>query len=140
MNLTRRSFFGGAIALAAVSQLPRFIPSLPRIYCDGIHCDADGFEALMENRPFEVSEVASKNFLNRGTVYLASNVRLSLGRTLTIRQGKIFGSDIRITALAGFSDEIFIHLHDGAEIVGNRFTMDWSKRIPHPKSIGALVL
>lgn len=58
MNVDRRSFLRGALSVAASSLI---IPSaglaaqsLPAIYGDGIHCDADGIEALSDGRSVDV--------------------------------------------------------------------------------------
>jgi hypothetical protein len=52
VELSRRSFLGGAISLFAVSTfVPRVVGNLPTIYADGLHDDTGGLSALFRKEP-----------------------------------------------------------------------------------------
>ena len=56
MNLSRRSFLGGALAVAGAAALPSVAwASVPTIHGDGIHDDTAGLQALLDGKPFRVA-------------------------------------------------------------------------------------
>lgn len=61
MELSRRNFFGGALALTAVTIIPMAdAVAAPMIYGDGIHDDAPGLQALIDGRSFRVKGAAER--------------------------------------------------------------------------------
>jgi hypothetical protein len=53
MDVSRRSFLGGILALTAVAVAPKVMAEpLPRIVGDGVHDDTAGLQALFDGRPF----------------------------------------------------------------------------------------
>lgn len=55
INLSRRSFLGGALSVAVIASVPAGIsasPEIPRIYGNGRHDDAPGLQALIDGKPF----------------------------------------------------------------------------------------
>src|SRR5690242_8948130 len=67
-SISRRTFFGGAIALAAASALPlsAFAEPVPLICGDGVHDDTAGLQALLDGKPFRVASGAP-NVVYRNT-------------------------------------------------------------------------
>lgn len=77
MNLSRRSFLGGALLIVgAVSAVAR-----PRIVGDGIHDDADGLNALIAGDPVNI-ETSGVRILERGKIELNGG-RFLIGTPLT---------------------------------------------------------
>lgn len=55
MEVSRRLFLGGALALVAATQLPNVaFASAPVIYGDGYHDDTAGLQAAFDGKPFKV--------------------------------------------------------------------------------------
>ena len=56
-EITRRSFFGGALSISAVAMLPALalVDEIPEIYGDMVHDDTEGLQALFDGRPFKVN-------------------------------------------------------------------------------------
>jgi hypothetical protein len=53
MDVSRRSFLGGILALTAVAVAPKVMAEpLPRIVGDGVHDDTAGLQALFDGNPF----------------------------------------------------------------------------------------
>lgn len=53
MDISRRTFLGGAIAVAGALALPK-IAGMPTIYGDDIHDDWEGIDALFNGRPVKM--------------------------------------------------------------------------------------
>lgn len=81
MNLSRRSFLGGVMALTASTALPirgAFALALPTIWGDGVHDDAPGLNALLQGLPFHVENddvVAIDGMIRQGTFLIGSTLR-----------------------------------------------------------------
>lgn len=87
IKLSRRSFFGGALALVAVSQLPSAaFASAPAIYGDGIHDDTVGLQAAFDGKPFRVIG-KGVYVVNRGGSICLSGGRFKLSDTLFLGRG-----------------------------------------------------
>ena len=82
MDLTRRSFFRGALALTALAATPALskISFAPMIYGDGVRDDTDGLQALLSGQPFQVAEDAVGHFFSD-----AMDVQIIGGRHRTTR-------------------------------------------------------
>lgn len=73
MDISRRSFLGGAIAATVVAVSPALaLANLPVIYGDGIHDDWAGLTAFFNGKPFVIE----------GEGFTASEGRLFGGRFL----------------------------------------------------------
>src|SRR5687768_14897749 len=53
IEVTRRSFLRGALAISVVPLLPS-LAFVPTIYGDGVRDDAPGLQALIDGKPFNV--------------------------------------------------------------------------------------
>jgi hypothetical protein len=55
LDVSRRSFLGGALALTVVAALPvKAFATVPTIYGDGVHDDWAGLQAMFDGEPFLV--------------------------------------------------------------------------------------
>lgn len=54
VELSRRLFLGGAIALVGAAVLPRMVLSAPVVWGDGIHDDWAGLDALFNGRKAQI--------------------------------------------------------------------------------------
>lgn len=54
MNMSRRLFLGGAIATVGAAALPKALAATPTIWCDGLHDDWAGIDALWNGRPARI--------------------------------------------------------------------------------------
>ncbi len=113
MSLSRRSFFSGTLAFTALAILPTAVKALarPAIFCDGIHCDADGLEAIMEGRPFEIAEGAMGTFQNHGE-WIIRNGLMSIRRTLCMRGHKGTFENGALTMLPDFQGDCMVSITD----------------------------
>lgn len=62
MNLSRRSFLGGALALMAAPVVAKYIPILPRLVGDGHHDDTAGLNALFAGEPVDIVRDVARVF------------------------------------------------------------------------------
>lgn len=85
MNISRRFFLGGVIAVAA-GQLVKPAFAMPMIFGDGIHDDTRGLNALLAGEPFHVENegvivhegnILGGTFKITDTLYLRDNVIIS---------------------------------------------------------------
>jgi hypothetical protein len=78
IEVSRRFFLGGALAVAGASSLPsRLLAAAPVIYGDGIHDDTAGLQAALAGRPFQVAKNGLV-FRRGGTLFLSQgNFKLS---------------------------------------------------------------
>lgn len=82
MDVTRRSFLRGALALTAVTIAPA-LPveaSVPRIVGDGVHDDWAGLQAAIDGRPFECEGLVMQS----PKVIEINGGRFSISKTLTV--------------------------------------------------------
>lgn len=93
MDVSRRSFLGGALALTAASSLPlKAFALAPTIWGDGIHDDTAGLQAALDGKPFRVvgegAFVISRDgevFIGNGTYRLTDTLRLRGSIRATLR-------------------------------------------------------
>lgn len=73
MNISRRSFLGGTLLLAATAKLGISAP-LPSLYGDGLHNDTAALKAMIAGDPFivEGKSIVATNGELRGGKYLIS--------------------------------------------------------------------
>jgi hypothetical protein len=84
MDISRRFFLRGALAVSAVSVLPSFdvlSAQIPTIVGDGIHDDADGLNALFAGKPFrcDLSGIKVQDGfaqLNNGVFFISKTVEI----------------------------------------------------------------
>lgn len=96
MDLSRRLFLRGALAVTAASFAPVPVASiLPRIWGDGVYEDTDGLQAALDGRPF----LCEGNMVSGGDYNVAiSNGDFRISRTLHIRRPGTLISYSRFTA------------------------------------------
>jgi hypothetical protein len=88
MAISRRSFLGGALAVAALpSSALAASSNPPRIVGDGFHDDADGIQALIDGNPFERAERSGVYAYPDG-VYAMHNGAFRITKTLQVRRGQ----------------------------------------------------
>lgn len=87
MELSRRSFFKGGLALTAVTVLPQIVQAKapPVIWADGIHDDTAGIQALLDNEPFRVAAERGEAFRLDGGAATLRNLYLKTSNTIHIR-------------------------------------------------------
>lgn len=119
MDVSRRSFLGGALTIAAASLVPvvAFTDPVPVLWGDGVHDDAPALQALIDGKPFEV---AGSGFIARdfGDDYELRGGKFLLGCGLHIRENGRAGSFVRNTFVAanGFPEnDAMIRFHHGGE-------------------------
>jgi hypothetical protein len=114
--LSRRSFFGGALALSAVIALPlEAFPFAPTIYADGVHDDTAGLQALLDGKPFRVAGEA-RAWRSTGKIFLGTGTYL-LSDTLHFRDVKLIdgcGATFDGRRIPSDRDAI-IHIHGSSE-------------------------
>lgn len=102
VDVTRRFFLGGALAVAAASVLPTtalaFSP-VPVIVGDGIHDDADGLQAMFDGKPFrcETTIICDKGDFNLdgGRFFITKSLRIDgKGKAFSFCNGHII-ADIK---------------------------------------------
>jgi len=81
MNLSRRLFLGGAIAVAGASIIPA--QAMPRIVGDGVHDDADGINALIAGRPVSI-ENTGLALNSGGRIWFNEGGRFLLGKPINL--------------------------------------------------------
>lgn len=60
MEISRRSFLGGVLSVAAATALPNMaLAEVPVIYGDGRHDDWAGLQAMLDGRPFRAADGAA---------------------------------------------------------------------------------
>jgi hypothetical protein len=114
MNISRRAFLGGAIALAAATVVPveaiKALAPLPQIVGDGVHDDTAGLQALIDGEPVligaEVVTAEHGAITLQGGVYLISSP-LVINRTLWIDR-------LCLVAAEGFSGTCAIEIRENA--------------------------
>jgi hypothetical protein len=72
MEISRRSFFAGALSLMALPLTKTF--AIPRIYGDGIRDDSDGLQAAFNGEPFIAEDNSIRDALDNGTVVLQNGL------------------------------------------------------------------
>lgn len=97
LELSRRNFLKGVLSLTAVAAtgLPA-APAVPRIYGDGVHCDVDGLQALIEGRPFIVeseSIVAVEGLIRRGQFLLSRTLDVQPKAHLEILESEFVAAE-----------------------------------------------
>jgi len=81
MNLSRRLFLGGAIALAGAAIIPA--QAMPRIVGDGVHDDADGINALIAGKPVSI-ENTYLALNSDGRIWFNEGGRFLLGKSINL--------------------------------------------------------
>ena len=100
-SLSRRGFLKLTIAAGIVAALP--VKVFATIYCDGINCDADGFNALMRGETvyFKTPELAQSIRWEGDNLYLGGN-RFTISKPIimehdpskiTINNGNFYNAD-----------------------------------------------
>lgn len=95
VTLSRRSFLGGALVLAAATAVPahalKALGPLPVIYGDGIHDDTAGLQAAIDGKPFRVFgdrayavRTGGRVFIGQGRFRLSDTLRLNGPVSVTI--------------------------------------------------------
>jgi polygalacturonase len=113
MDVSRRSFLGGALALSAAVALPgAAFAAAPTIYGDGIHDDTAGLQAALDGKAFRcVGEAVVRNA--GGSIYISGGSYL-LSHTLLVRKdATIYGGHFHA------SDELtgpVLHMSGGTMI------------------------
>jgi hypothetical protein len=118
MDISRRSFLRGSLTVAAIAVIQPTIAlaDVPTIYGDGIHDDASGLQALIDDQPFRVdgSVVQASRGVIRGGEF-------AIGKTLNIRHGNILIDHCHFVSLPGFegAEMIYINQSDGVHCITN---------------------
>lgn len=86
LDLARRSFLGGALALGGSVALARVMPDVPTLWGDGIHDDAPGLQALFDRKPVTIMR-------DEIVVQRAGIVRVEGGRFLLRKHGLVLRND-----------------------------------------------
>ncbi|WP_404927159.1 hypothetical protein [Mesorhizobium sp. ORM16] len=110
MDVSRRSFLRGALAIAAVAiaQPTLALASLPTIYGDGVRDDSDGLQALFDGRPFRVDGVVVK--AESGAI---EGGLFAIRKAVVVRADNISIKDCTFLAMRGFTDP-YLMLFEGA--------------------------
>lgn len=93
VELTRRWFLGGALAVAGATVIPMagLFKGLPRIVGDGIYNDTAGLQAALDGEPFVcdglVVRDATTIFLRSGTYKVTSPLVIGRDETQLIGEG-----------------------------------------------------
>ena len=75
MEVSRRSFLGGALALVAATQLPgKAFASAPTLYGDGIHDDTAALNALLAGKPFRLAGNGVYAVNREGYIFLSGGM------------------------------------------------------------------
>jgi hypothetical protein len=98
VELSRRFFLGGAIALVAVQTFKPTLAiasNMPTIYGDGKNCDAAGFSALFGNEPVIFSKEQLGIDSHEGIIFYKGNFKITkpieiLKDTLAKFEGKVY--------------------------------------------------
>lgn len=87
MDLSRRSFLGGAIALTAATLLPldAVASTVPSIHGDGVHDDTNGLQALLDGEPFRIVGERPMRLSNEGHANITGGT-YRVTRPLIIRE------------------------------------------------------
>lgn len=115
MNLSRRSFLGGALALVAATALPAdAFAQGPLIVGDGVHDDTAGLQALLDGQPFRVAGSGyPMQLLNDGRAVISGG-NFAISDTLCFRGTNVLISDSMFHMTSGA--ECFFHF-EGAKNV-----------------------
>lgn len=93
VDVSRRLFLGGALALSAATILSREVvasETVPTLYGDGVHDDTAALQAMLDQRPVIIEGEAVRS---EGTIYLRSGIYL-ISRPLVItKDGTAFIGD-----------------------------------------------
>lgn len=118
MDVSRRSFLGGALMIAAASLVPvaAFTNPVPILWGDGEHDDAPALQALIDGKPFEV---AGSGFIARGfgDNYELMGGKFLLGQGLHFRDNGRTGSFVHnhfVASDAFPENDAMLRFHTGA--------------------------
>lgn len=109
VDVSRRLFLGGALAIAAASIVPvadaeATTGPIPKIVGDGIHDDTEGLQALIDGRPVcidgECIRVSAPTQIGPRTIWFEPGSRFKISTTLTLSDDslRLTGSGVRVTA------------------------------------------
>lgn len=118
VDLTRRSFFGGALALVGATVVSAHVPidlsPVPIIYGDMIHDDTPGLQALFDGKSFRVAGESTALVMRVGSsVHIDGH--FSISKTLEITRtpdGPKNVTSKRIELLAREPMRYVIRIHD----------------------------
>jgi hypothetical protein len=83
MNISRRSFLGGAMVATALAALPALAKAnVPTIYADGVQDDFPGLQAMIDGKPFRIA--GEGVFENHAGDVVISDARLALSEPLDL--------------------------------------------------------
>lgn len=114
MTISRRNFFKLAVgAAAAVAVTPSIIiERVPKIYCDGIHCDAEGLNALIKGDVVEFADPSLASSIGwRGSV-----LHLDSPRDFSIRAPIRIPSSTPAEEVRGLSVRVIGPTHAAIEL------------------------
>lgn len=122
MDLSRRFFLGGAMALIGVKTfVPSSASNMPRIYADYKHNDSYGFQALLNNEPciFDRENIGVEEnkgiIIYRGhyivdeTIIIPAGANISMERQVPRRDIEFYGVNLKNNAP-------FFHKKIGADV------------------------
>jgi hypothetical protein len=114
MDVSRRSFLRGALAVTAVavSQPSLVLASVPTIHGDGIHDDHAGLQALIDGKPFRVADEAGAAF--QASSGIIQSGTFAIGETLRLRGEYIRINQCRFLSLPGFKGDHMVNVERGA--------------------------
>jgi hypothetical protein len=148
MTLSRRSFLGGVLTLAAVTVAARYQFAKPRIWADGTHDDAPGLNAMFAGEDFltDVPDLIRNGDWEsivglRGGAFMLGS-KLILGnptKSFSIHSCRftaldIFGDGEMLQIREGVRDSSIVDCHfDGSNIVNRGILYERISRLDFTK-------
>jgi hypothetical protein len=124
--MNRRNFLKVTLAAGIFASAPVVLTKAlerrtPVIYGDGIHDDAEGLQAALDNKPFICSSDRVQIETVGDTLYIRNGYYL-IGRTLHINRDNVYIAHCTIVAAEGFRDEKrALHYHGNGCTLSHNF-------------------
>ena len=145
MNVSRRSFLGGLLTVAAVAAVPSSLKllDLPLLTGDGVADDTDAIQAMIEGRPFRTIDgfagIAGQGTLRGARFLISRTIKVTQAAHLVLRDCEIIFEPDRDDLVFDVSMNGLLVL-DGSTITGRKNGHEASTTIASATYGGQVIL
>lgn len=115
MELSRRSFLGGALVLAVATQLPGAAlarSEVPWLWGDGMHDDTAGLQAMLDGKPVYVVKDREVITAAEGQPISFSGGQYRISETIVFRR-RAFVRDLALEPMPDWQGDHVLEVEDG---------------------------